>query len=876
MLLIAGPPASGKTTFCLDRLRETIRYGDSTARLLVPTTTMAEHLRNQLVREGFVFSPAVISTFAKFVQPFTGAMTVASTGALQLIVGDLLQRLSLESYIRVREFAGFRRALVGAIEELASAGGTSELLERSGANADFALLFRHVLSELKQRDWHLRSALLGRAAERIAQEGAGPVRTVWMTGFFSFTPLELEVIRALSAHVNLTVTLSEWSGAEPAFRTLRGFANEERRYERTAPDAARVVVKAPTLDQEASDLARRILVEVEQGRQFRDIGVLLRSADPYAGALRTALDRFGIPARFYFGSPLPSNPTAGYLVAVVEAMLQGWEHEAALSALRMPGSPLEQTAIADHFDHAVREALPNSGLEALREQVPLQPYFDYLQQMTAWSPQTLLPREWAARFLTLRRLVAPPLADTPYGHSDSLLWREQALAIKAFEECVEETGNTLTTARPIRCLDFFEALKTVLAAQTLRNIDHRRNVVHIIDAFEARQWKLPVVFVPGMLEKQFPRYHPESPVVPDAVRLSLQAMGVPLRTSWERQGDERFLFDLALTRATDKVVLSYPELNAKGDLNLPSFFLEHAKPYVEERSVETRPAPIRKFQRVAFGSIYDEALRLHLASRHTSFSATRIESFLQCPYQFFAARTLKLKTPPEAPEDRLNVMVQGNIAHAALERCYAHQVPIETAFESAFLEACAAERIPDGYRTEAVRLELLHNVKLLYEQGNLGPGVEYEKLFEIEIEGLKLTGKIDRIEVDESGRAAIIDYKYKRKERVKDIAKEWQRGGLVQAGLYVLGARSLKHDPARVSYVGFKRDVHQIHWHGDEVATLAREAIERVIQAVQGIREGRIEPLALDEDKCRYCDYAMACRKESFGMEKARQAGSSA
>src|SRR4051794_22055871 len=99
MLLLTGPPASGKTSWCLLLLRKQLRDGNSSsARLLTPTTTMAEHLRNELVREGFVFSPKVVSTFGKFVADYVRDLPPVSRPALELIVRDELDRLPLTRY----------------------------------------------------------------------------------------------------------------------------------------------------------------------------------------------------------------------------------------------------------------------------------------------------------------------------------------------------------------------------------------------------------------------------------------------------------------------------------------------------------------------------------------------------------------------------------------------------------------------------------------------------------------------------------------------------------------------------------------------------------------------------------------------------------
>ena len=52
-------------------------------------------------------------------------------------------------------------------------------------------------------------------------------------------------------------------------------------------------------------------------------------------------------------------------------------------------------------------------------------------------------------------------------------------------------------------------------------------------------------FVCGLLEKEFPKYQSEDAILPDPMRSDLQSQGVQLRTSVQRQSDERFLFDLA-------------------------------------------------------------------------------------------------------------------------------------------------------------------------------------------------------------------------------------------------------------------------------------------------------------------------------------------
>jgi len=52
-----------------------------------------------------------------------------------------------------------------------------------------------------------------------------------------------------------------------------------------------------------------------------------------------------------------------------------------------------------------------------------------------------------------------------------------------------------------------------------------------------------VVFVCGMVEKQFPRFHTQDPFFPDAARCRAQRRGIRVRTAAEFEREERALFD---------------------------------------------------------------------------------------------------------------------------------------------------------------------------------------------------------------------------------------------------------------------------------------------------------------------------------------------
>lgn len=875
MLLLIGPPRSGKTQWCLDRMRASLRArAHDHARLLLPTTTMAEHLRNELAREGFVFSPRAVSTFGKFINEFVPGMPAAPSAVLELIIENLLSRLPLRSYERVREFPGFRRALVRAVEEFSAAGGTPEHLPPE--SADFALLCSELLAELRRRGLYLRSARLIEASRRITE--TGPLGSLFVTGFFSFTPPETAVLKALSTQGQLTVTAPESSPA------LEAFATEVRTLEGVPDTAARALVVAPTTDAEVNEIARRLYAENAAGRPWRDMGVLLRTDEPYGPALRTAFERYGIPARFYFGAPLQSDASIRFLRSLAEAMLSGWDHQLTLRALRLPGSPLERAASGDRFDYDVRERWPARGLETLRSLAPpwAASYFDDLAAIDKWAKLTSPPAAWRARFSQLRGLFRPPAVHDSVPAERSLLWKTQAAALEQFEAALDSAAMGLDAGQPISCGEFWHAVDSSISNLTLRLVDHRRDVVHVFDAVEARQWKLPVLFICGLLEQHFPRYHSEDPILPDSVRRTLQSAGVTLKTSGQRQVEEQALFDLSLTRGSQLVVMTYPQLNGKGEPNLPSFFLERARPFAEESSAPVRPAANRRRGGEPRASINDEGLRAVLSTKALRLSPTGIEAYLQCPYQFFAQRVLRLAEPPDAAWDRQSPRIQGEIAHKVFELHYRDGIPVRAAFDEAFEAYARDEFFPRGYRTEAKRLELLHGIERFVDKNPVprGANSRFEESFEFTLEGLTIAGKIDRLESDANGNVTVYDYKYKRPLPLKNLVNEHEERTRVQGGMYLLGGAALGLTPTGMAFCGFKHEPSVKGWipgkdscTSEAVGLIMQNARELAVQTATNLTSGRVHPEPADEDHCRYCSYAAMCRIDVAAIRTAVAGG---
>jgi hypothetical protein len=147
-------------------------------------------------------------------------------------------------------------------------------------------------------------------------------------------------------------------------------------------------------------------------------------------------------------------------------------------------------------------------------------------------------------------------------------------------------------------------------------------------------------------------------------------------------------------------------------------------------------------------------------------------------------------------------------------------------------------------------------------------------------EAVELSGKIDRVDVDDRGRAVVVDYKYSTVDRWSKLDEKIGEGLDLQLPIYALAAaKLLNREVVAAGYVtlrdgkerwlrldaaapgGARADV---TWEGaDRAARLA--AVEaRIREADAKIREGGIEAKPRDPDRCGRgkCPFADLCRYE--------------
>ncbi len=244
-----------------------------------------------------------------------------------------------------------------------------------------------------------------------------------------------------------------------------------------------------------------------------------------------------------------------------------------------------------------------------------------------------------------------------------------------------------------------------------------------------------------------------------------------------------------------------------------------------------------------------------------TLSPSKVSAFTSCPLAFRFSQIERRPEPPSAPA------VKGTLVHAALERLFWHHPAGERTPAAAALELDRAwddlqsdqEVVELGLDEEAATAflhdagHLVENYFLL-EDPNEASAVGVELGVETNIDGLRLRGIIDRLDVLPDGRLIVVDYKTGRAP-----SERFERGGLAGVQTYALLCESmLGQAPAEVRLLYLRQPLAITAVASDQTirgqrkrAVAVWSAIERACDA-EDFRPN-VGPL------CDYCNFKSSC-----------------
>jgi len=316
---------------------------------------------------------------------------------------------------------------------------------------------------------------------------------------------------------------------------------------------------------------------------------------------------------------------------------------------------------------------------------------------------------------------------------------------------LEAGGARLTLA------EFTELLVDLLRAQRLPARRGEAGRVLILDAADVRNLDVPHLFLAGLTESSFPRVAADDCLYNEHERQRLNAEGLLLGHRSSRGQDEMLLFYDIVTRARRSLVLSYPSISAAGQPMFPSPYVAAIRDLFSPEALRVEPVgqldPVPKADQILspadlrlvathavrekrpglfrtlcelpdseaaarnilaavdaavarFGTRgfteYEGMLRL---ARHKErlkerfpvsvpFSATQLERYAGCPYQYFLSELLGLREL-ETAETQTDYRERGSLLHNVLAALHRPPAPGEPPHE---------ERFPEkGHLVEAFR-----------------------------------------------------------------------------------------------------------------------------------------------------------------------------
>ncbi|HET9476002.1 MAG TPA: PD-(D/E)XK nuclease family protein [Dehalococcoidia bacterium] len=274
-------------------------------------------------------------------------------------------------------------------------------------------------------------------------------------------------------------------------------------------------------------------------------------------------------------------------------------------------------------------------------------------------------------------------------------------------------------------------------------------------------------------------------------------------------------------------------------------------------------------------------------------SPTSLEHYSACGFRYLCRSLFKLNLVEE-PEERemMDPAARGSLIHNVLERFFTEAraqgrpgvgerwTPADRERLLAIADeelAQAGERGAAGHdvysRHEArtIRADLERFLEADYEfraETGAVPTRFEEGIPETDVAGVRLRGRVDRIDITPGGsRAWVIDYKTGSMREFKDKNDPLQGGRKLQLPVYLAAVPEAEEATALYWFMtqngGFNREIIYEPTAGNQAR------FQRILEAiVQGIRAGAFPAVSGDEDEfyggyknCRFCDFERICSR---------------
>jgi RecB family exonuclease len=669
-------------------------------------------------------------------------------------------------------------------------------------------------------------------------------------------------------------------------------------------------------EEELTAVARRLTGETIGPATLERTAAVFKRPLPYLYLARDVFGRAGVPYQAFDALPLAAEPFAAALDAVFDFVESAFTRAALIALLRSP-----------HFAFRDGERLLDiDAIDSLDRSLSLRRYLGTLDALVQFDSPDQLGDERAGPALRAAQAAAKALAPLLETRSASCQLHTLLEFLDGHGSAIAETGAAASRLRRQRAAvrEALEALRAAheahgdramgvgeLASSVRRWIEEQTFVpesfdhgVQLVDDQAARYGEFDDVTLLGVIEGEWPGRPARNVFFPTSLLVSL---GWPTEQDRRAAAEARFV-DLVRS-AAERVAISTISLDDEA-LVEPSMLLEELSRAGLTRAPAVAETPADE---ATDTGVLDESAREWLALRRArssldapifhgqtdrvegkQWSVSALETYLQCPFKFFAKNVLKLEEEPD-DEEVMDPRRRGQFIHdvfeaffdrwqragnqavtpASIERARAmfHEVVEASLAESSLSETEAAlERTrllgspaAAGLGEAVLRMEAERPVPVVARL--LEHRLAGEFVFQLP-DGprrLPIHGKADRLDLLADGTFRLIDYK---------LGWPPNRARALQLPIYSLCAeQDLEGRLGRTwtlgeaAYLAFKgpRRVVSLFGSGDERVKVLADAQQRLAETVDAISAGEFPPSPDDVFRCETCSYSAVCRKEYVG-----------
>jgi len=774
LILLAGPAGCGKTHHSIEAFENALKESENLladdSLFIFPTAEHRARAIDLVLKHGLPgFFQRRITTFDRALKEFLklGGFDFATDVTRRIILREILNRTEFQYFMGAINQAGFLELLGKMIVELKEYLISPEEFKRrlvplKKRFPEFELKYADLekVYDAYERELKKRGLIDQRDSLRLLEEGlergefSDPqLCKVWIDGFSDFSKLQLSFIEFLTRHadeVTVTLTVEEdplrqvlfqvvsetqtmledlgfqkkWMGnknyrtSDKLLQHLEKNLFREGNITKIASDHSVQIFEATGLLGEMEMIAREIKRLVRaQNYNFSDIAVLFRTTDPYIKVIQSVFRKFQIPIEIHERLRLRTNPIARTLLSFFEILLRDWSRTDIFNFLKSSYIRSDYELVCELELRALQKGIFKDREYWLRSFPQAKPF-----QEVARFEDEFLKLKSVDQFTQWVKAVMKHFGLLDFPASADEKTRTDREAARRITLLLEELKVKSKAWREVDPKGFVRELAALIDVDLFSIHARDKNRVQIYNVSLARQKEYKAVFLAGLLEKQFPIQIKEDPILSDLERHTLNEKGEVLKERLPRQAFERYLFYLAVTRANEHLILSYPRFNLEGKETLPSFYVEEVRLLFsgnllskEQHVTDVLPAwediateeEAEEFviktiwsipegkrndreDRIAFalynhliaqpnfealihrlikpieGVITDERVKIKFSPENRTWSPTYLEEYAECPYRFFSHRLLGFESQAEG----IDIKRKGTILHDVLEHFF--------------------------------------------------------------------------------------------------------------------------------------------------------------------------------------------------------------